>query len=89
MTGPSEVATTPEQVGTRISLARTFRNLGVTELATRADIDADRLVSIEKGEVCPTLTELSVLAHALKVPVASFVEDSLPNGCPKRLRGEV
>ena len=64
------------RIGTRIRTIRVGRGLSQERLAQRAGLDRHTVYRTELGTHSASLDVLLVLAHALGVPIESFLRDS-------------
>ena len=65
---------TPRQVGTRLKEIREAKGMSQTALAKRSRLSREHIVRLEGGRYDPTVTTLTKLAKALRVPVAKLLE---------------
>ena len=66
-------------VGERVRLLREERELSMRALATKAQISANALSNIERGQTSPAVSTMYKLADALKVPITALFQDE-PSG---------
>lgn len=65
-----------EQLGGRIVKAREAANIGLRELARKADISPSYLCEIEQGESIPSADKIQRIAKALKIKLANLLPES-------------
>src|SRR5271170_6050139 len=75
---PSEVSARPLEasIGFEVRRLRKSLDLTVTELGAAAGISAGMLSKIENGTICPSLSTLSALAHALNVSISDLFAET-------------
>ncbi|MCP8968464.1 helix-turn-helix domain-containing protein [Ectobacillus ponti] len=70
-------------IGERIKQLRLQRGISLTELAERAGVAKSYISSIERNlQQNPSIQFLEKIAHVLKVPVDSLLQDKLPEDMP-------
>lgn len=62
------------QVSGNIVKARRSAGLSQTQLALRLRTASQEISRLESGRVCPRLTTLLRVAHALEVPLADLIQ---------------
>ena len=63
-------------VGAKIKGLREFKQLSIEEIADRAGLSAEQIVSIESDENLPSLGPLIKIARALGVRLGTFLDDN-------------
>ena len=67
--------TVEKDLGARIKQVRTFKLIGLEELAQKANLGVESLQKIEDGEIIPSLSPLILISRALGVRLGTFLDD--------------
>lgn len=73
-----------QNLGKRLRVLRTERDLTQAQLGQQAGLSASYLSQIERGVTTPSLTSLAALARALGVDVGLFFEEDVSSPCVVR-----
>ncbi|MDR1275541.1 MAG: helix-turn-helix transcriptional regulator [Candidatus Accumulibacter sp.] len=80
-------------VGQAIKLCRTRRGISQADLARQAEFSVSYLSMLENNKRDPTLSTMTKIAHALRIPVGIIfflgAEGGDLNGIDKSLQGEL
>lgn len=61
------------EIGKKIKQLRVKQNLSQCKLATNAGVSPSYIVSLEKGEKCPTVETLGNICYALHISLPNFL----------------
>lgn len=71
-------------LGKRLKALRDEHGLTLVQLGQQVSLSASYLSQIERGVATPSLPKLAVIARALGVGVADFLEEDVPSPCVVR-----
>lgn len=75
-------------IGATLKLARSAKNLSLSDLSVQSAIPADQLQKYETGELPIPLPELEVLAALVETPLANYYDQHGPIGRKREQQGK-